>query len=133
MVILKEKYLRPKEIENDMEHGDQLDDRMQEIFTLLKYAPKDITELLDVGMGQGQIVKYFASQGVRCTGTRLEMESYGINAEEWKRNGIDIVECPAEKMPFESDRFDCIVASHVIEHLSNTGLALQEFRRCLKR
>lgn len=133
MAISKEKYLRPKEIENDMGgHGDQLDDRMQEIFTLLKYAPKDITELLDVGMGQGQIVKYFASQGVRCTGTGLEMESYGINAEEWKRNGIDIVECPAEKMPFESDRFDCIVASHVIEHLSNTGLALQEFRRCLK-
>ena len=42
MVILKEKYLRPKEIENDMGHGDQLDDRMQEIFTLLKYAPKEI-------------------------------------------------------------------------------------------
>lgn len=105
---------------------------MKEIFTLLKYAPKDITNLLDVGMGQGQIARYFSDLGVRCTGTGLEMESYGIDEEEWKGNGINVVECPADNMPFDEGEFDCVVASHVLEHLSDTGKALQEFRRVLK-
>jgi SAM-dependent methyltransferase len=43
--------------------------------------------------------------------------------------GIEIVECPVERMPFPDGAFDAVVLSHVLEHCSNVGLALLEVRR----
>lgn len=70
-------YVRPIEIANDMggSHG-KLDERMRDIMELLSYAPDGFKTILDVGIGKGQISKYFMKKGKHVTGIGLELESY---------------------------------------------------------
>lgn len=104
---------------------------MWEIMQILKYSPKGINSLLDLGMGKGQISEYFANKGIKVTGTGLELKSYEVDPEDWEKRGIQVVECGIECMPFENGSFDAVVASHILEHVSNMGTALQEIRRVL--
>ena len=61
------------------------------------------------------------------------MGSYAVDEEGLKRQGISLVECPVEKMPFADQQFDCAVMCHVLEHCGNISLALAEVRRVLRR
>lgn len=107
---------------------------MQDILKLLDYAPVEgISNLCDIGMGQGHISYYFAEKGIHVTGTGLEVASYGIDLKQLSSRNIDVVECRVEQMPFEAESFDAVVASHILEHVPNMGLALQEIRRILKK
>ena len=55
-----EKYVKPVGIQNDMGGGnDEPDHRMAEIFRLLEYAPFIQGRILDIGVGRGQISRYF--------------------------------------------------------------------------
>ena len=65
-----------------------------------------------------------------CDGIGLEVDSYGILKEAIEK-GLRITECSVEKMPFDDGIFDIAVASHILEHVPNMGIALQEIRRVL--
>src|SRR5665213_487590 len=71
---------------------------------------------------------------VGCTGFRVlhtaralgmtDMRHFGVDysiAEEEIPNGVEFRHCDLnkERIPFEDDMFDLVVASHVIEHVSN--------------
>lgn len=127
------KYVRPVNIANDMGGVEgKPDSRMWDIVRLLDYAPDDFNNLLDIGMGKGQLSERFLEKGIKVTGTGIEMESYGVDSVEWEKKGIKIVECPVEKMPFKDGEFEAVLASHILEHVPNMQLALQEIRRVLR-
>lgn len=131
---MKKKYVLPKSFPLNMGGvGEELDERMKNIFELLGEAPlKSLKTFLDIGMGKGQILKWLSEKEKICTGIGVEMESYGANIEEIKQKyGISIVECNAEKMPFENNSFDGIIMSHVLEHCYNIQLILKEVSRVL--
>jgi SAM-dependent methyltransferase len=110
-----------------------LDERMQSIVTLLGYAPFATTDVvLDIGMGGGQITAALARRVKRVVGTGVESSSYGVTAAELRRAGIEAVEGVVEHLPFGSDSFDGVVMAHVLEHVPNLGLALNEARRVLR-
>lgn len=129
-----EKYVKPAGIQNDMGGGnDEPDHRMAEIFRLLEYAPFIQGRILDIGVGRGQISRYFLENPsvTHVEGIGLEVDSYGL-LPGLEESGLHITECAVEKMPFENENFDIAVTSHVLEHVPNMGLALQEIRRVLK-
>jgi len=127
------KYIKPAEIKDDMgEEDNALDSRLKDIFVLLDYIPPNITSILDIGFGKGQISSYFAGKGIKTTAIGLELESYGIELSEFQSKGIEIVEANVENMPFNDAAFDAVIASHILEHVENTGKALQEIRRVIK-
>ncbi len=109
------------------------DARIKDVLELLQEAQLQyLDRFLDIGMGQGEVLKWLSTKGKKCTGTGLKIESYGIDKEIYKKNyNIDIIECSAEKMPFENNYFDAVIMSHVLEHCSNTALILAEVRRVL--
>lgn len=128
------KYIRPAGLRNNMGgEGDMLDDRMQEIFMLLKKIPSRKGRVLDIGVGKGQISEYFLTlaEVESVDGIGLEVDSYGMDVE--LRDKINITECSVEDMPFEDERFDIVIASHILEHVPNMGNALTEIRRVLKK
>lgn len=128
------KYVKPAGIQNDMGGGnDEPDHRMAEIFRLLEYVPFMQGRILDIGVGRGQISKYFLEKPsvTHVEGIGLEIDSYGL-LPELEKSGLHITECAVENMPFENGAFDIAVASHVLEHVPNMGLALQEIRRVLR-
>lgn len=70
--------------------------------------------------------------GKKVTGIGLELESYGIDWNDVRDKGITLLEADVESMPFENESFDCIIASHILEHIQNMGNALSEIKRVLK-
>lgn len=128
------KYVRPKKIDSLMGGSDDvLDERLSQVLELLKTIPLDgFKNVLDIGIGKGQIAKWFISQGLEVTGTGLEISSYDVDVDDLRlKQNIEIIECHVEKMPFEDGSFDLILMSHVLEHCFNIGLALQEVKRVL--
>lgn len=131
---MKNKYELPKSFPLNMGGvGEELDERMKNIFELLEEAPlASLKTFLDIGIGKGQILKWLSKKEKICTGIGMELESYGANAEELKQKyGIDVIESNAEKMSFKDNFFDGIIMSHILEHCFNIGLILKEARRVL--
>ncbi len=88
-------------------------------------------KILDVGCGEGYM-KYFFDESP-------DLEWHGV--EQWderrelcKTLGYQVynLDINKESLPFESGTFDIVIASHVIEHLSNLEFAVGEMDRILK-
>jgi len=126
-------YKRPEHI-GHIGGPDDRDARIVETLELLSVAPLDeARDVLDVGMGRGQMARWLAERGKRVVGTGLEIDSYDCDLKELKRAyGIEVVECPADDMSFGDGSFDAVLMSHVLEHCPNVGSALGEARRVLR-
>ena len=126
-------YKLPENIKSNMggENG-ILDGRLTQVFDLLESIDfgSNLT-VLDIGMGSGQIAKWFYEKGHSVTGTGLFFDSYNLESELILNKKISTIECSVENMPFNDHSFDVIIMSHVLEHCSNIGVALKEVRRVL--
>ncbi|MFG6083160.1 glycosyltransferase [Paracoccus litorisediminis] len=88
--------------------------------------------ILDIGTGSGEAARRFHEAGWEVTATGFNMEAYLDHSSlpEGMRVIPDVDVCDAHQ--FEDGEFDAIWCAHVLEHVSNTGLALEELRRLLK-
>lgn len=132
---MSKSYVRPEVIPADMGgSGDRLDQRMRDVMMLLESAPLDrITTVLDVGIGKGQLSEWFAKRGKQVTGMGVALESYDPDFAKLRTQyGVQIAEGTAERMPFADHSFDAVLMSHILEHVPNVGLVLQEVKRVLK-
>jgi ubiquinone/menaquinone biosynthesis C-methylase UbiE len=98
-------------------------------------------QVLDLGCGIGNILIALAERipfvhapvGVDVSPTLIE-----IGRRELKRAGLDrrieLHVALATSLPFEAERFDVVVSSHVLKHLDDTALALafDEVHRVLR-
>ena len=91
------------------------------------YLGRDIQglKILDIGCGNGDISNYFARQN----------EQYGVDVKDQRKpenNTFEFYQVDSERLPFDDGFFDVVVSHHVIEHVSDQGLHLDEIWRCLK-
>ena len=97
--------------------------------SLLEENPN--AQLLDLGCGDGKLTLKAAE---RIGTTNI----YGIeivkeDIDEARANGIVVHHGDLnQRFPFEDESFEVIIASHVIEHLSNTDIFVTEVHRVLK-
>ncbi|MBI3793936.1 MAG: class I SAM-dependent methyltransferase [Nitrospinae bacterium] len=115
-------------------YGGVLDDRMRDIFDLLRAAPlENVTSILDVGAGRGELAVHLAKQGKKVTCTGVSIGSYVRDIGELRdKYGIEYAECDVENMPFPQASFDAVILSHVLEHCPNVASALAHVRRVLR-
>src|SRR5690606_18460199 len=52
--------------------------------------------------------------------------------EKAKAKGLDVIQSPAESLPFEDNTFDFVHSNHVFEHLADPLTAAKEAWRVLK-
>lgn len=88
--------------------------------------------ILDLGTGSGLAARQFHEAGWEVTATGFDMDAYLDNnpLPAGIRVLADVDICDAHQL--EDAEFDAIWCAHVLEHVSNTGLALDELRRLLK-
>lgn len=82
--------------------------------------------ILDIGCGNGGIATHFANKGNRVRGVDIEDK----RAEETRDFDFTLVD--SEHLPFEADTFDLVFSHHVIEHVPNQRLHLEEIRRVVR-
>lgn len=84
-------------------------------------------KILDIGCGNGLIASYLADYGNTVSAVDVvdqrDLSSY---------NNYDFTLITDEKLPFPDAFFDMVISNHVIEHVNNHDLHLQEIRRVLK-
>ncbi len=86
-------------------------------------------EVLELGSGDGALLRQLRDYGARPTGTDLDPE--GARWVEEKLN-LRVVVAPFEEADFGDRRFDALVSAHVIEHVFEPVAVLARARSLLK-
>lgn len=94
-------------------------------------ALNDDVKFLDVGCGEGYMKYFFDLNEGKWHG----IECWKERAELCRGLGYTVVDVDINKdaIPYPDEHFDIVIASHVIEHLSNIDFALSEMNRVLKK
>ena len=111
--------------------------RMWKRFAVEASGVRPGESVLDVAAGTGDLARLFSDR----VGPRGEVVVTDINSA-MLRSGRDrlldagkllpIVQCDAERLPFGSDRFDCVTIAFGLRNVSRKEAALSEMRRVLK-
>ena len=103
------------------------DTRVHRIIGLVREEPKGA--LLDVGCGDGSSSEEIVKDGWSVSGLELSPK----NVTKARKKGINAVVGNAEeKLPYNEDMFDVVIAGEIIEHLTNPKNFLEECYRVLK-
>lgn len=90
------------------------------------FQPKNV---LDLGCGNGVYYLVFKSSVEDVCGVDMSTASVKV----CRSLGYSkVIQSPAEKLPFQSESFDMVFTSEVLEHVRNYKLMLQEIHRILK-
>ena len=82
--------------------------------------------LLELGCGAGTLLAAAAARGTQAVGIDVNRGALRLASE-----AAGVLLASAERLPFPEERFDAVVAQHLIEHFSAPGPLLQEWRRVL--
>lgn len=100
---------------------------------LVPFLGSNCGDVMDVGCGSGQLLKYLRRNGAgRTIGIELRREV----AEELRASGeVDDVYCiniESEDLPLQPASLDTIIVSHVLEHMVDPWAVLRRLSRYLK-
>lgn len=94
---------------------------------LLTFLPLAKGKLLDIGCGQSPYRHLFVPLGVKYVGIDIE------EAKNFGYERADIIHFDGLTIPFESESFDTIICTEVLEHTPNPELLIAEMYRVLKK
>jgi SAM-dependent methyltransferase len=97
---------------------------------LLNFISQSLPQsLLDVGCGNGNLLRAAAAPGRRCVGIEIEAE----HVAALRRDGLEIQLGRAEQLAFDDRSFDLVVFDYTAHHLDNLDRALLEAARVARR
>ena len=97
-----------------------------DFLSIVKNYPKDGL-FLEIGAADKKQVRIHAETFRKLIGLDLHFSRLP------KLSGIQMINADAQFLPFKNDVFDGVISHHVIEHIENDGLFLNEIKRILKK
>jgi demethylmenaquinone methyltransferase/2-methoxy-6-polyprenyl-1,4-benzoquinol methylase len=98
---------------------------------LVSRLPRDGGRVLDVATGTGLVAEALLARGLRVTGLD---QSPGMLARARARFGerVDLVEAPAEELPFDDSSFDHLTFTYLLRYVDDPGATLAELVRVVR-
>jgi ubiquinone/menaquinone biosynthesis C-methylase UbiE len=92
------------------------------------------TNVLEVGAGDGSILKYLSDQDFAPELNAVEISESGVGYIQSRgiKNLKSVQVFDGYKLPFGDDSFDLIILSHVLEHVEHERMLLREIKRVAK-
>ena len=87
---------------------------------------------LNVGCGEGQMISRLLQTGMRRKITAMDIDPVRIAFANQHNPVCDYVRADIFHLPFKSRAFDYVMATEILEHLSNPSAALKEIARVAK-
>lgn len=94
-------------------------------------TPLETKKILDVGSGSGMLVGELQKSSIDAYGIDSSAEAITFGTKEGVRN-LSVMPS-TNKLPFEDNYFDGVLAMDVLEHLRNEQEVLTEIKRVLKK
>jgi len=98
------------------------------LFAAAKKLYAESPSILDIGCATGALLASLRDKGWRVTG--VEISPGAVYAKNERK--LDVRDVPLEENNFPENSFDVILASHLIEHLNEPKIFLEETYRILK-
>lgn len=92
------------------------------------YFPSGRIKVLDIGASSGEFLEAARNAGWEVYG--VEPSAEGV--DKAREKGLNVIQSPAESLPFQDNTFDFVHSNHVFEHLSDPLMAAKEAWRVLK-
>lgn len=99
--------------------------RYQQVINLIPQKPQQ--KILDIGCGDGVLLSLIKNSALY--GVDLDQSSLNYGASRVKAK---FIQAPADKLPFKANFFDIVLATEIIEHLTQPEKLIQEAKRVLK-
>jgi SAM-dependent methyltransferase len=84
------------------------------------------TSVLEVGCGRGKLLKVL-SEKYKVTGCDI------FKTQEIEDLNIDFHFSKCESLPFEDNSFDTVICTHVLEHVRDLNLSVNELKRVCRK
>jgi len=98
---------------------------------------KKTGKVLDIGLGDGSMLELFIKKGYECFGIDIAKRSIEKIKDKFTKLGyrVELAVCNISDIKYENSKFDIVIASEVLEHLTNKDLTngINEVYRCLKK
>lgn len=88
--------------------------------------------LIDIGAGNGLILKFFKLKGFEVSGVELQKDQVHQMQIDYKLQGVKIVQGDISKLNGK-EQFDVVIASDVIEHIEDDESALKNLYSFVKK
>ncbi|MDX1555989.1 MAG: class I SAM-dependent methyltransferase [Xanthomonadales bacterium] len=89
-------------------------------------------DVLDAACGEGYGAAILARQARSVTAVDRSVDAIAHAGQRYVMPNLEFREADCCALPFEADRFDCIVSFETIEHLADQEGMVSEFKRVLK-
>lgn len=100
--------------------------------SILKRVPRNAELILDVGCGSGWVAQTLCKGDTKVVSMDISLANpLKTNRLVNSPNHMAVV-ADAYNLPFKADSFDCIIASEIIEHVSDPALFIRSLLKALK-
>lgn len=101
---------------------------LSEPFVLKELASLPVGRLMDVGCGDGNMLKL--AEGLGWSAVGLEVDSSAVQVA--RSRGLDVVEGTYSRLLEYGEEFDCIICSHVLEHVHEPIVMISNLSKTLR-
>jgi 2-polyprenyl-3-methyl-5-hydroxy-6-metoxy-1,4-benzoquinol methylase len=96
---------------------------------LATVRPLAPTRLLDAGCGEGHVTAWLAEAFPKSEIVAVDGRAEAVHAATERTPRVHVQVADLLELPFETELFDLVVSTEVLEHLPDPGSALREFSR----